>query len=472
MAGLCAGTRLKERAGSSPIDPLAPHLRHDPADPDWPDRDRIATSLPIALGMALAERLLAARFGRSLVDHRTWTLLGADGLAGAAALEAAEAAGALGLERLCAIAPGATPFQLARCASLGWAVRPVPADDPAALEAACAGAQRARRPTLIALPPGHPPLSPDVGADAARGSTARRAWLRRLARHPARPAFDRGMAGATPIEGAARPLAPSPAAEMAQALPRLAPDWSSRPALPPQARAGALLGFALHRGVLPAALQPLADAPFMAPALRQAAAASLPLVLGFIEPAAACPVGGQRAALRAMANLLVFRPADAEEARLCLAIAARRGGPAALLLHETAVASGDPEARAGCAHGGYVAAEARGGRDCTLIASGAELATALAAREMLARQSVRAAVVSLPCWTLFAREPAAYRAAVLGPPPRFGLEAGSGFGWERWLEGGAFIGADATGAVNPADVCAAVLARVGTRPLAAVGRFN
>jgi transketolase len=106
----------------------------------------------------------------------------------------------------------------------------------------------------------------------------------------------------------------------------------------------------------------------------------------------------------------------------------------------------DARAR-GSLRGGYVLEEAVGGRDVTLIASGPEVAIALAARALLAREQIRAAVVSLPCWELFATQSPAYRAQVLGAAPRVGIEAASGFGWERWLgDTGLFIGMDGFGA--------------------------
>ncbi|NVN30537.1 transketolase, partial [Endobacter medicaginis] len=95
--------------------------------------------------------------------------------------------------------------------------------------------------------------------------------------------------------------------------------------------------------------------------------------------------------------------------------------------------------------------EARARRMATLIATGAELPVALAARDILRGSGIDVAVVSLPCWELFARTPADYRARVLGEVPRFGIEAASGFGWERWLgDGGVFIGMDGFGASAPA----------------------
>jgi transketolase len=73
------------------------------------------------------------------------------------------------------------------------------------------------------------------------------------------------------------------------------------------------------------------------------------------------------------------------------------------------------------------------------------------ARDLLAKDGVQAAIVSMPCWELFAAQPAAYRASVLGSAPRVGVEAAVGLGWERWLgEGGAFVGMEGFGASAPA----------------------
>jgi transketolase len=88
-----------------------------------------------------------------------------------------------------------------------------------------------------------------------------------------------------------------------------------------------------------------------------------------------------------------------------------------------------------CARRAYVLAEAEGGaRAVALLATGSEVHLALAARERLAaEEGVAAAVVSMPCWALFERQPAAYRAAVLGDAPRIAVEAASPFGWTDYV---------------------------------------
>ena len=118
-----------------------------------------------------------------------------------------------------------------------------------------------------------------------------------------------------------------------------------------------------------------------------------------------------------------------------------------LLSEQPVAAAASRPAKARSASGGYVVAEAVGPREVTLVASGPEVALALAVRSRLHAGGVRACVVALPCWTLFAAQDPPFQAAVLGQAPRIGLEPGSGFGWERWLgPAGLFIGlGDASG---------------------------
>jgi transketolase len=104
------------------------------------------------------------------------------------------------------------------------------------------------------------------------------------------------------------------------------------------------------------------------------------------------------------------------------------------------------------AKGAYGLAEADGGgRDVTILATGSEVALAMDARAALARDGVRACVVSMPCWELFAGQSEDYRRAVLGLAPLVAVEAAGGLGWERWLGGrGAFVGMSGFGASAPA----------------------
>jgi transketolase len=160
------------------------------------------------------------------------------------------------------------------------------------------------------------------------------------------------------------------------------------------------------------------------------------------------------AGLRAIPNLNVFRPADGVETAECWELAVAGDAPSILALTRQAV----PNLRTAytednlCAKGAYVLAETAGkSRDVTLLATGSEVGLAMEARALLAKEGVAAAVVSMPCWELFAAQPAAYRTAVLGSAPRVAVEAAVGFGWERWLgEQGSFVGMAGFGASAPA----------------------
>ncbi|HYM02327.1 MAG TPA: transketolase C-terminal domain-containing protein, partial [Stellaceae bacterium] len=161
------------------------------------------------------------------------------------------------------------------------------------------------------------------------------------------------------------------------------------------------------------------------------------------------------ASLRAMPNLNVLRPADGIETAECWELALQaRDKPSVLVLTRQAL----PTLRRGangnnlCARGAYVLAEAEGPRRVTLLATGSEVALALAARELLAKRGAAAAVVSMPCWELFEAQEPAYRAAVLGSAPRIAIEAASPFGWDRYVgAGGSVIGMTGFGASAPAE---------------------
>jgi transketolase len=588
-------------------------LKFDAADPSWPDRDRFVLSaghgsmllyallhltgyagmemealrrfrqlhsaaaghpeaglhpaietttgplgqgLATAVGMALAERLLAARFGRSLVDHRTWVIASDGDLMEGVSHEAASLAGHLKLARLTVLYDDNAisidgPTELAtsddalkRFAALGWAVKRVDGFDSAALMAALAAACRSLRPSLIAcrtvigygaphkagtaaahgaalgaeeaaatkqaLGWDAPPFTvPDDlvaawRAAGARGAPQRRAWLRRLAHHPLRGEFERATSGRLPDAFPAALAALK--AELITIRPKLATRQASQktlealvPAVPeliggsadltssnltevrgmatvgPGSYAGryihygvrehgmaaAMNGMARHGGIIPYGGTFLVFSDYMRPAMRLAALMETRVIyvlthdsIGLGEDGPTHQPIEHLASLRAMPNLFVFRPADAVETAECWELALRRtDGPSALALTRQAVPTLRSQA-ADClaARGGYVLADAEGARRATLIASGSEVAIAMEAREALAASGIAVAVVSLPCWELFAAQDAPYREAVLGAGLRIGIEAAGGFGWERWLgDDGVFIGMRGFGASAPAE---------------------
>ena len=122
------------------------------------------------------------------------------------------------------------------------------------------------------------------------------------------------------------------------------------------------------------------------------------------------------AALRALPNLLVFRPADAVETAECSGwrSMAQSAAVGSCLVAPGAAASAFGRAGEHVRRGAYVLRDAEGVRDVTILATGSEVETAVVAAEKLAAEGVKAAVVSMPCWELFERQDAAYREAVLG----------------------------------------------------------
>jgi len=139
----------------------------------------------------------------------------------------------------------------------------------------------------------------------------------------------------------------------------------------------------------------------------------------------------------------------------CWALALqRRDAPSLLALTRQALPllRHDAASENRSARGAYVLAEGSHAREVTLLAIGSEVSIAMAAREMLARDGLAAAVVSMPCWELFEAQPQAYRTAVLGSTPRVAVEAAVQFGWERWLgPRGAFVGMTGFGASAPGE---------------------
>jgi len=228
------------------------------------------------------------------------------------------------------------------------------------------------------------------------------------------------------------------------------------------AMAAAMNGMALHGGILPYGGTFLVFTDYCRPAIRLSALMGVRVIyvmthdsIGLGEDGPTHQPVEHLAALRAIPNLNVFRPADAVEVAECwqLALAAAKT-PSILALTRQAVPAlrRDGAAENRSAKGAYVLAEAQAGaREVTLLATGSEVGVAMEAREALAKDGIGAAVVSMPCWELFAGQSVAYRAQVLGSAPRVAVEAAVAQGWERWLgEGGSFIGMSGFGASAPA----------------------
>jgi transketolase len=177
-----------------------------------------------------------------------------------------------------------------------------------------------------------------------------------------------------------------------------------------------------------------------------------------------------------MPNLAVIRPCDANETTEAWRwTMAQRRGPVAIVLTRQKLPVLDRTglgAASGLARGAYVLADADGGRpQAIIIATGSEVHVALAARAHLAKDNVRARVVSMPCWEIFAQQSAEYQDAVLPPSitARVSVEAGVTFGWCRWVgDKGIAIGVDRFGASAPGPVNMAKLGLTSERVAEAV----
>ncbi|RJF89485.1 transketolase [Oleomonas cavernae] len=593
------------------------HLRYDPQNPSWPDRDRFVLSaghgsmliyallyltgypdidieqikrfrqlgsrtaghpeyghaagietttgplgqgIANAVGMAMAEAHLRARFGAELTDHHTYVIAGDGCLMEGISQEAISLAGHLKLNRLIVLwddnkitIDGATSLSTSedmagRFVAAGWAVDAVDGHDDAAVSAALARAKKtADRPTLIACrttigfgaptkagthgshgaplgaeeikgaraalnwPYGPFEIPADILAawrDAAKVRAAGAAdWAGRLAAAPAdvRSAFEAAFAGDVPAALAAEINALK--AKTSAEAPSVATRKSSEVALEvvnkvvpttiggsadltgsnntltkglgafrpgsydgryvywgirEHGMAAAMNGMALHGGVIPYSGTFLAFADYCRPSIRLAALMGVRSIFVMTHDSIGLGEDGPThqpvehiASLRAIPNLLVFRPADTvETAEAWAAALDAKAQPSLLALSRQNL----PTLRTShtdenlVAKGGYELLPAQGGpADVTLFGTGSELMLAVAARDMLAQDGIRARVVSLPCFELFARQSAAYRASVLGTAPRVGVEAGIAQGWEPILGvPTSFVGMTGFGASAPA----------------------
>jgi transketolase len=227
--------------------------------------------------------------------------------------------------------------------------------------------------------------------------------------------------------------------------------------------AAAMNGMALHGGVIPFSGTFLVFSDYSRPAIRLGALMGARVVhvmthdsIGVGEDGPTHQPVEHVASLRAMPNLLVFRPADAVETAECwkLAVSAR-ATPSVMALSRQKVpavrntASGENLS----AHGAYQLAAAGSSARVTLFASGTEVSVALAARDLLEAEGIGTRVVSAPCWELFEAQTDRYKAAVIGETEvRAAVEAGVRMGWDRFIGAdGIFVGMKGFGASAPAE---------------------
>jgi transketolase len=213
------------------------------------------------------------------------------------------------------------------------------------------------------------------------------------------------------------------------------------------AMAAALNGMALYGGVIAYGGTFLIFSDYARPAIRIAALSHIPSIFVFTHDSVGLGEDGPThqpvehlAALRAMPNLLLLRPADANEVAQAWKLAlSRRDGPTLLALTRQAVPVYDPAvtgSRDGVSRGAYVVASlGRKKPDIILMASGSEVSLVMGAAAKLAQNDVSVRVVSFPSWYLFEKQSPAYRRSVLPEdvPLRLAVEAGVRQGWERYV---------------------------------------
>ena len=586
-------------------------MKHDPSDPQWPDRDRFVLSAghasilqysmlflqgygltlddlkafrqwgsatpghpevghtagvevttgPLgqgvanAVGLAMAERHLRARFGSDICDHHTWVIAGDGCLMEGVSHEAASFAGHQKLSRLVVVfddngitIDGGTGLTCSddvaqRFMSYGWSVRPIGeiGEDLDALESALRAARDDgdERPKLlvlrtkVAVPspdwagkheahgnpftaehvtrtkevmgiPDEPFWAPEsvvtaVRSGARRGRAEREAWAKRTASHvewqslvrgpgsawaESLPVFQAGESIATRVAiqkafDAVLPNVPglvSGSADLTGNTGTKLSGQSAASAATPDGRqvyygirehamGSIMVGMALHGGLLPVGGTFFVFFDYMKPPVRLAALSRAKCIFVFSHDSVGVGEDGPThqpiehlAALRAIPDLQVIRPCDANETSRALRAAIEHDGPTALVLSRQNLPV--------VSDGGAVALGAgvlREGSDVCVVATGSEVAVALAAADRLAESGVSARVVSMPSWDRFesTRRVDRARAEAILPPsmPTVSIEAGATMGWHKYAD--ECIGIDRFGASAPG---ATALVNLGMDP--------
>ena len=202
------------------------------------------------------------------------------------------------------------------------------------------------------------------------------------------------------------------------------------------AMAGIANGLAAHGGLIPYTSTFFVFSDYMKPAIRLGSLMGLKQLYVLTHDSIGAGPDGpthqpieQLISLRATPNLFVFRPADAIEVAETYETAMQETTPSVIVLTRQNVPVVREKIDENLTQkGAYVIKDVKGKRKLTLIATGSEVSLALKVAEKLPKT----AVVSMPCWELFAKQSTEYQQTVLGDAPRVSIEAGSTFGWERW----------------------------------------
>jgi transketolase len=594
-------------------------LKHNPADSDWPDRDRFVLSAghgsmllysllyltgyphmsmaelqnfrqwesstpghpeshltpgaetttgPLgqgignAVGMALAERWLAAYFNRPdfpIVDHYTYVIASDGDLMEGVSHEVCSLAGHLGLSKLIVLyddngitidGPTSLAFSedvAARFAAYDWHTQSIDGHNPLAVATALHEARaETARPSLILCrthigfgspnrqgtakahgeplgeeevrltkqnlgwPPDDQFTVPVKALDTMRlalkqGAAQQAEWQALFDRYreaypepaalflkTANHELPEGWDGDLPVFDTAKPMATRNASGVVleKLVPRLPTLLGGSGDLTPSNKTqpkgkehltrddfsgryihygvrehgmGAVMnGVARHGGTRPYGGTFLIFSDYMRPTIRLAAMMEAPVIYVFTHDSIGLGEDGpthqpieQLASLRAIPNLILFRPADANETTIGWQVALEnRYAPTALALTRQNVPVLDAEKVQGARRGAYVLNDAANPQ-VILIGTGSEVHIALEAQALLAGEGIAARVVSMPSWELFEAQPADYQESVLPAEitARVSIEAGSPLGWERYVgRGGSILGLNRYGASAPYQV--------------------
>jgi transketolase len=508
-----------------------------------------------AVGMAIAERHLNARFGDDLVNHKTYVIASDGDLMEGISHEAISLAGHLKLNRLIVLfddnsitIDGATSLSdntdtIERFQAAGWNTVNVNGHDAADVSRALDWAQKSDKPVLIAcktiigygLPtrqgtqkahsdaPGaeeiagarkeldwpSPPfvIPDDIMADwrkiGTRSAAAHDEWKKRRASSPKAADFDAAMSGDVPgavasglidvkkkasedkasvatrkaseaaleaINGAwpltvggSADLTPSNNTKTKSIHSMTGDDYSGRYihfGIREHGMCAAMSGMALHGGIVPYGGTFLTFSDYCRPSIRLAALMGIRVVyvmthdsIGLGEDGPTHQPVEHFAALRAIPNLLVFRPADAIETAEAWQIAlTEKKRPTLLMLSRQNLSTvRTTHVAENLSMKGAYELVGDANAKVTFMATGSEVEMAVAARELLKAEGIASRIVTMPCWELFEEQPATYRDSVLGPGTvKVAIEAGVRLGWDRYIgSDGAFIGMHSFGASGP-----------------------
>lgn len=513
-----------------------------------------------AVGMALAERILAAKFGADLVDHYTYVICGDGCLMEGISHESASLAGHLGLSKLIVLyddneisIDGPTSLSYSedatkRFESYGWHVEMVDGQDVEAVAAALVLARKSDRPTLIrcktVIAYGTPNLEGDPASHsgvlgpeeiagtrakldwkhppfvvpqdiksawenfASPGKQAHKDWQERLAaaEPERRQAFQEALDGKVTEDlptliaeykrwaqktanfEATRfssghvlerlvPAIPTMLGGSADLTPANNTQTEGRTSINAQSFEGGYLhygarehcmaavmnGMALHKGFIPFSGTFLVFTDYSRPAIRLGALMQQKVIHVMTHDSVSLGEDGPThqpvehlASLRAMPGLLTFRPADAVEVGECWELAIGHQGPSVMALsrHPLGLVRLEANDENLCAKGAYILAEASGEPAVSIIATGAEVALAIQARDQLEVEGIKTRVISMPCMELFEMQDPNWQQKILGDAPvRMAVEAAVRLGWDRYIgRDGSFFGMSSFGASAPAEI--------------------